>query len=154
LSTLAMQFAGSEVLVPARMAGVSNHIPEGRFEVYLHGTNNESARALVDTQGRNLSQNGGNFGGKIFTTNQINTAGEFAARNVEKLHDISPTSQTKPAIIGIAIPQDVAQMLRQRGLMTTTPIGDRSGQHQTVFSPGALKILQSKGFFFNLESGE
>ena len=126
----------------AEKAGVKDEIGE-EFEVFAHGTTRSSAKEYVEMQGQNLSARAGNQDGRFYTALDQGVAEEFAARSASKVGD-------EAALIGIALPKSVVKRLRDQKLIKTIKIDDRSGL-QTVFEPGALKILQVEGFFFHID---
>ncbi|AFZ22068.1 SpvB/TcaC N-terminal domain-containing protein [Allocoleopsis franciscana] len=139
------------LLQQARQAGAAEEI-EGPMEVFAHGTTEETARAMVETQGGNLSAGGGNFGGRLFTVPNLDVAGVFANRAASR------AAGEQPAIVGIALPRDTAARLRQGpnpllrlGPIDNPPAGVSPGAQEWVFQPGAIDTLQSQGFFFRLE---
>lgn len=142
-----------QMLLPQRHLSVShlNNMQRRRvkdeigeeFEVFAHGTTRSSAKEYVEMQGQNLSARAGNQDERFYTALDQGVAEEFAARSASKVGD-------EAALIGIALPKSVVKRLRDQKLIRTIKIDDRSGL-QTVFEPGALKILQVEGFFFHID---
>lgn len=126
----------------ANAAGAKQKLGVEALEVFAHGTTRQEANAFLSMQGRNLSERGGNFGGRFFTALNQDVADEFALRTVSKIGG-------EPAIVGIALPRTLVQNMERNRWLTTTRIDDRLGL-QSVFSSQAIKTLQSKGFYFEV----
>jgi hypothetical protein len=59
----------------------------------------------------------------------------------------------QPALVGIALPRNVARRLEAQKLLSrraieSPPAGVSSGASEWVFQPGAIATLQKEGFFF------
>lgn len=147
-STLADTFTHSELLTPALMAGVRDKIPNGRLAIFANGRTDASVAAAVEQQGATLNAKGGNHGGKLFTTVQLDTAREFADRLIKR-NGNRPGEEA--GLLGIALPQETVDQLERSGLLKFKPLDDRPNQREAIFEPGALEILKEKGFFFPLE---
>jgi len=112
--------------------------------VVAHGTTSRVANQMVETQGGNLSSTGGNYGGKLHTTVQLEVAEAYAATSAAKVGDL-------PAVVGIAMPRALASTLQANGIMrvspmTGAPVG--SNPQQWVFSPGAIQAIRDGSYFF------
>ncbi|MBX9569665.1 MAG: hypothetical protein K2X77_12255 [Candidatus Obscuribacterales bacterium] len=126
----------------ATAAGAKEKLCSEALEVFAHGTTKTEANSFVRMQGRNLSEHGGNFGGRFFTALDVDVANEFALRTVSKVGG-------EPSIVGLAIPRALAQSMERNKWLVTRRIDDRLGL-QCVFESQAIKTLQSKGFFFEI----
>ncbi len=126
----------------ASLAGAKEKFGAAAIEVYAHGTTAGEVATFVGTQGRNLSETGGNFGGKFYTAANGKLADLFAGRASERLRG-------EPRVLGMAIPRSLAENLHRSRLLQTTPIGDIPGL-QSVFYPSSFRSLKAQGFFFDL----
>ncbi len=136
------KFEQPSLMQLAKSAGAGEYLEDAAIEVFAHGTTREQVARFVANQGKNLSEHGGNFGGKLFTALDIPTAQQFAARTVSRFGG-------EPRVVGIAMPRSIAQALERNRMMLTRPIDDRNAL-QVTFYPSALPILRSEGFFFDL----
>jgi len=141
--------AGPSLLQLAQKAGVAQDI-EGEVEVFAHGTSSKVAREMIESSGDSLSANSGNFGGEFHTVPNASVARVFAQRTASKI------AGEQPAVVGVALPRRVADMLRQRGLLRVDPIqnpppGVGAGTQQWVFKPGAFPYLKQYGSFFPIQ---
>jgi hypothetical protein len=127
----------------ALLAGVRDYIEEDKIEVFAHGTTAKEARNFVESEGGNLSSQGGNYGGQLYTSTDLKVVQDYAAAS------LTGPRPEEPGAVGIAVPASVMKRLKQQKLVTTRPFGDRAG-FETVFEPGAIEILKSEGYFFDL----
>jgi RHS repeat-associated protein len=143
------------LLQQARAAGAGEVIDAadqpGKMEVFAHGTTAEKAAELVENQGEALSAAGGNFGGKFHTVPSKDVAEVFARRTVTRA-----AAGSRPAVVGIALPEDIARALTNRRLLISGPIpepppGVNPGAIEWVFDPAALETVKDWGFFFYVQ---
>lgn len=167
LETLAFKFPESTIMIAAYEAGIRtpaqgrNAIPEGDFEVFLHGTDVDTATAMIKGNGGTLSEtyvSKKGVAGEFFTTQSV---------RVGRAYSKEASRGDKPgAVVAIAIPKKVAAELRAKGWLKD---GDfvkiENGQidlvrggsldnvagSEKVFSKEAMAYLRSKGFFFELD---
>ncbi|MFI9825967.1 RHS repeat domain-containing protein, partial [Streptomyces sp. NPDC052013] len=130
------------LLQSALRSGAAEEI-EGPMEVFVHGTNTKTAQAMIETQGGNLSANGGRYGGKFFVAVDRELASAFAERNAATLGG-------DPSIVGIAIPRNIASGLKSNRMLQVLPMESTSmgATRQWVFEPEAIETLKRHGFFF------
>ncbi len=110
------------------------------------------ALPLIESQGDNLTESGGKFGGKLYAALDVNVALEFAARKVTN-------EGGKPKLVGIAMPESIVEILKREKLLVIKKIPDRQGQ-EVIFMPCAfdrindLSIVDSEAnwFFFDLDA--
>ncbi|MBX9692215.1 MAG: hypothetical protein K2Z81_07525, partial [Cyanobacteria bacterium] len=80
---------------------------------------------------------------------ELEVAEEFALRLINDRSRSKPGDV--PARVGIVLPAEVAQQLRDKGLITRRKIIDRDAQ-EDIIEPGALDTIKKHGFFFPLDS--
>ena len=138
---------GGSLLQMARAAGVADEI-EGAVEVVAYGTTQDTATGVVKNSG--FGESGGNFGGRMFLAPNVETARVFAARRVTQV------PESTPGVVGIALPKDVFDSLRQQKLIVFTRMTDPPPElvgspGQWVVEPAAVQQISDHGFFFKIQ---
>ncbi|MDZ4837656.1 MAG: hypothetical protein SGJ27_28050 [Candidatus Melainabacteria bacterium] len=136
----------------ALVSGLRQRMPKGAFEVFVHGSSYETAIVSASKQGENFDPNhpakSPEDKSRIFTgTLEVTT--EFAARLVKDQTRSRATDV--PALVGIALPAEVAKDLSDRGLIWTRKLIDRDA-YETIIEPSALEIIKEKGFIFPIDT--
>lgn len=140
------------LLQAAEQAGGREIVGEGRLQVFVHGGTETRALPLIENQGDNLTESGGNFGGKFYAALDANVALEFAERKVTN-------EGGKPKLVGIAMPASIVEVLKKEQLLVIRKIPDRQGQ-EVIFMPGAfdrinelsIEDCEANWFFFDLDA--
>lgn len=107
------------------------------FEFFIHGTTHARAVGFKPEKGL-----------RLFTATDIHAARLFAQRTVGR-----EGGRVGAAVI--AIPREIADQLRQRGVLRTQRVPDMPDMLETIFEPGAVETLTDyavirpmpKGFF-------
>jgi hypothetical protein len=140
----------SEERLAAFAAGARQKIPAGQFHVFVHGDLAGPAKDMVDRQGGSLSSTGGMHNGKFFVA-QDTTQAQMWARRIEA-DKARNTTHDKAALVGVAMPVEVLNRMRQQGMLKTDSTTVNSETvNQTYFTPDGIEYLKKNGFFFRLD---
>jgi hypothetical protein len=93
------------------------------FEFFIHGTTYARAAKFEPERGR-----------RLFTATDIHTARLFAQRSIGR-------EGGKVGASVIALPREIADQLRQRGVLKTQRVPDMPDMLETIFEPGAIEVL-------------
>ncbi len=105
------------------------------FEFFLHGTTYARAVELKPKTGL-----------RLFTTTDIQVARLFALRTVGR-------EGGKVGVALIALPREIADQLRKRGVLRTQRVPDMPDLLEIVFEPGAVEILENHAVIQPLPEG-
>lgn len=105
------------------------------FEFFLHGTTH--ARAVEFKPRAGL---------RLFTATDIQVARNLAQRTVGR-------EGGKVGAAVIALPREIAEQLRKRGVLRTQPVPDMPTMLETIFEPGAVEALQKHAVIQELPEG-
>lgn len=131
---------GKTNLEMAKEAAINSgtELPEGRLQVFFHGTTESNAHLHAGSEGDTLKPH------QFYMTTDLKTAEHFAERTANKEGD-------KPGILGIAISESDYQKIQHEAKVTTgQPIEDRQGMYQEILSPAAVESLKQKDVFYFL----
>ncbi|MBN1203911.1 MAG: hypothetical protein JXB05_03170 [Myxococcaceae bacterium] len=95
------------------------------FEFFLHGTTHARAVKFEPEEGR-----------RIFTATDVHVARLFAQRTVGR-------EGGRLGVAVIALPRDIADQLRKKGVLRTQPVPDMPAMLETIFEPGAVEALEN-----------
>lgn len=135
----------------ALISGIRSRI-SGGFEVHVHGSSHGFALTSTALQGENFNPNhpakSPQDNGRIFT-GTLEVATEFSARLIGDKTRSKGTDSS--ALVGIALPIEVANELKTKELLWTRKLIDRDAL-ETIIEPGALEIIKEKGYIFPLDT--
>lgn len=141
-------------------------IPEGEISVFVHGTNDEVASAVMTQQASGgeitqISASGGRYGGEFYMSTDVTQGDYWAGRTVQ-------TYRGQPRLLGIVFEREVfnsflrnrlirpcqrIQELRTERLRQVQSGGEaqRLGMHQYVVQRGDIENVISQAFFFLID---
>lgn len=105
------------------------------FEFFLHGTTHARAAEFKPRAGL-----------RLFTATDIQVARTFAQRTVGR-------EGGKLGAAVIALPREIADQLRKRGVLRTQPVPDMPTMLESIFEPGAIEALEKHAVIQELPEG-
>jgi hypothetical protein len=119
-------------------------LPEGRLEVLFHGTTEDNARQIIQSEGEALRTSPNQP--PLYVTHSYNTAWHFAQRTAER-------QGAEPAVVGMALTESDFERVATAGKTVSHPIEDRPGMNETALSPAAVeKLKQQDAFYFSADN--